>query len=466
MRALSATRLRHPSLWLEQVAGDPGPQPALTGREQADVAIVGGGYVGLWTALRIKQQAPSCDVAVLEAARCGSGASGRNGGQAHSWWPMLATLIRVCGVAEALRLCRASERSLAELAALDAKDRGGFDLRRDGWLWTATTRAQLGDWEPTVRLCERHGVSPYRALDRDELAARTGSPLHLAGIAEEAAGTVQPAKLVAALRRAALALGVRVHEDTPVRVIDRGAVPCLRTPDGLMVADRVVLAVNAWAAALPELRRRLFVVSSEIVATAPIRERLDAIGWRGGEAICDSQQRVLYYQATPEGRVAFGRGGGHVSLNGRVTAAYDRRPRWARDAARAFRRVYPMLADVPVAADWSGPIDRSLTGLPLFGRLGGHERILYGVGWSGTGVAQSEIGGRILASLALGLDDEWSACRLVEQPLDERFPPVALRAAGAPIVRAAVRRKARRQESGRRAGAVTDAIAGLVPGSH
>jgi glycine/D-amino acid oxidase-like deaminating enzyme len=164
--------------------------------------------------------------------------------------------------------------------------------------------------------------------------------------------------------------------------------------------------------------------------------------------------------------VAFGRGGGHVSLNGRVTAAYDRRPRWARDAARAFRRVYPMLADVPVAADWSGPIDRSLTGLPLFGRLGGHERILYGVGWSGTGVAQSEIGGRILASLALGLEDEWSACGLVEQPLHERFPPVALRAAGAPIVRAAVRRKARRQDAGRRAGAVTDAIAGLVPGSH
>lgn len=462
---MTVARLAHRSLWLDQIMVDADPQAPLTTDGRADVAIVGGGYVGLWTALRVKAHEPDCDVVVLESATCGSGASGRNGGQAHSWWSVLASLIAVCGTREALRLCRASEAALDDLEELHEADRLGFDFRRDGWLWTATTPAQLGAWTATLELFERHGASPYRVLDDDELASRTGSTVHLGGVVEDRAGTVHPARLVGALRRLALARGVRIHEQSPVVHIERAGVPRLRTPDGVLTAGRVVIATNAWAAALPELRRRLLVVSSEIVATPPIRERLDAIGWAGGEAICDSQQRVLYYQATPEGRVVFGRGGGHVPLGGRVTSRLDRQPRWAADAVQAFRRVYPMLADVPIAADWSGPIDRSLSGLPMFGRLGGHEHIFYGVGWSGTGVGPASIGGRILSSLALGLDDEWSRCGLVEQPVG-RFPPFAMQAVGAPIVRAAVRRQARALDAGRAPGRIATAVAGLVPGSH
>jgi glycine/D-amino acid oxidase-like deaminating enzyme len=461
---MTVASLRHSSLWQDQALAHSASERPLRGERRADVAIVGGGYVGLWTALALKRQAPDCEVAILEAALCGSGASGRNGGQAHAWWSVIGALISLCGGEEAVRLCRASEAALDELEALQAGDPIGFQFRRDGWLWTATTPAQLGAWDAALELCDRHGVSPYRVLSRDDLVARTGSGVHLAGIAEDRAGTVQPALLVAALRRCALAAGVCIYERSPVTAMDRAGVPRLRTPDGVMAADRVVLATNAWAAGLPELRRRLLVVSSEIVATAPIRERLDAIGWRGGEAICDSQQRVLYYQATPQGRVVFGRGGGHVAPSGHVTAAFGRQPRWAADAARAFRRVYPMLADVPITADWSGPIDRSLRGLPMFGRLDGNERIFYGVGWSGTGVGQASIGGRILASLALGIDDAWSGCGLVEQPAAERFPPAALQAVGAPIVRAAVRRQARALDAGRTPGRVATAVAGLVPG--
>jgi glycine/D-amino acid oxidase-like deaminating enzyme len=459
--------LSHRSLWLDQVLPYSDPQPPLTGgKNRADVAIVGGGYVGLWTAIRIKRQAPDCDVAILEAGSCGSGASGRNGGQAHTWWSVLGALIGICGAEEALRLGHASEAALDELGSLDEADPEGFHYRRDGWLWTATTPAQVGAWDAVLELCHRHGVSPYRSLDREELIARTGSRVHLAGIAEDRAGTVQPALLVSALRRQALAVGVRVYEHSPVQRMERAGVPSLHTPGGSISADRVVMATNAWAAALPELRRRLLVVSSDIVATAPIRARLDAIGWRGGEAICDSQQRVLYYQATPEGRVVFGRGGGHVSPSGRVTAAFGRQPRWTADATRAFRRIYPMLADVPIETDWSGPVDRSLTGLPMFGRLGGNERIFYGVGWSGTGVGPASVGGRILASLALGIEDEWSGCGLVEQSSEARFPPTALQAVGAPIVRAAVRSQARALEAGRTPGRVSTAVAGLVPGKR
>ena len=463
---ISVTPLDHHSLWQDEVMRDTVSQSRLAGDTRADVAIVGGGYVGLWTALRIREQAPDCDVAVIEAGLCGSGSSGRNGGQAHAWWSVLGSLIAICGAPEAVRICRASDAALDDLEALDAHSPTGFDFRRDGWLWTATTPAQVGAWDATLELCHRYDVAPYRPLDRDELLARTGSSVHLAGIAEERAGTLQPARLVAALRTRALASGVRIYEHSPVQRLDRDGPPRLHTPDGAISADRVVLATNAWAAALPELRRRLLVVSSEIVATGPIRERLDAIGWRGGEAICDSQQRVLYYQATPDGRVVFGRGGGHVSAAGRVTGAFARQSRWAADAEAAFRRVYPMLGDVPIVTDWSGPIDRSFTGLPMFGRLNGNERIFYGVGWSGTGVGPASVGGRILASLALGIDDEWSGCGLVEQWPAERFPPAALQAVGAPIVRAAVRRQARAHDAGRAPSRVAAAIANLVPGQR
>jgi glycine/D-amino acid oxidase-like deaminating enzyme len=463
---MTFTGLDHRSLWQDQQTRDDVSQPRVAGSTRADVAIVGGGYVGLWTALRIKERVPDCDVAVVEAASCGSGASGRNGGQAHAWWSAFGSLIALCGVQEAVHICRASETALDELEALEADSESGFDFRRDGWLWTATTPAQVGGWDGALELCREHGVSPYRPLDRDELLERTGSPVHLAGVVEERAGTLQPARLVAALRARALARGVRIYENSPVLEINRDGAPKLHTPNGTISADRVVLATNAWAAELPELRRRLLVVSSEIVATVPVRGRLDAIGWRGGEAICDTQQRVLYYQATPEGRVVFGRGGGLVSPSGRVTAAFARQPRWAADAVHAFRRVYPMLADVPIETDWSGPIDRSLTGLPMFGRLDGNERIFYGVGWSGTGVGPAAVGGRILASLALGIDDEWSACGLVEQPAAERFPPAAVQAVGAPIVRAAVRRQARALDVGRTPSRMATAIANLVPGSR
>ena len=467
----------HRSLWLLEAlaADDAADAPPLQGAARADVAIVGGGYVGLWTALELKRREPSLDVALLEADLCGGGASGRNGGQIHSWWERLDGLAAVCGVEEGVRLARASEQALEELQRL-ADEGEAFDLRRDGWLWTATTPAQLGAWERAVARAERHGGRPYLPLSAEEVAARTGSPVHLGGIWEPAGGTVHPARLARALRRRALAAGVRIHERTPVRAIEPGAagagavgagapgaVTRLRAAGGATLdAARVVLAAGAWAAALPELARRIFVVASDVIATRRAPERLDAIGWRGGEAICDSQPRVLYYQRTADGRVVLGRGGGAVALGGRIGAGFERSERFARDAARAFRRLYPALADLPVEQTWSGPVDRTLAHLPLFGRAQANRAVVYGVGWSGSGVAQSAIGGRVLASLALDADDEWSGCGLVDQrPLT--FPPEPLRWAGAQVVRGAVRRVAAREDAGRRARWVDARLAALTP---
>jgi glycine/D-amino acid oxidase-like deaminating enzyme len=450
----------HRSLWLQEALGDAPDAPPLRGSARADVAIVGGGYVGLWTALKLKAADPACDVVVLEADVCGGGASGRNGGQLHGWWERLDVLVKLFGEEEGVRLAQASEDAIDEIGALEAEHGLSFDFRADGWLWTATTPAQLGAWDAALEACERRGIGALRRVDGDELLRRTGSPVHLAGIAEDHAATVQPAKLARGLRSLALRAGVRIHEHSPAR-LERSRPPRLHVPDGVMVADKVVIATNAWAARIPELQPHLFVVGSSIAATEPVPDRLP---WRGGEAICDSQARVLYYQATPCGRVVFGRGGGRVAALGRVGRRFDHDPAWEADAAAALRRVQPALADVRITHGWGGPVDATLSSLPLLGRLGGRDDVLYGVGWSGTGIGPSVLGGRVLASLALGVRDEWSTCGLVDQPDPGRYPPEPLRSAGATLVRSAVIRQGRAEDRGGRADPITLRVAGLVPG--
>jgi glycine/D-amino acid oxidase-like deaminating enzyme len=453
-------------LWRQQ-APIAAPAPALSADADAEVAIVGGGYAGLWTAIRLKQRDPSCDVVVLERDLCGAGASGRNGGQAHGWWRQLAVLSELCGEREALRLVRAADDALEEIGALDASGEVVSQFARTGLHWTATTPAQIGAWESTVALAERHGATVFRRLEREELWQRTGSRAHLAGVLELPAAAVHPGLLARGLRDKALALGVRLHEGTAMTALERGAAGAVVvTPGGRLTARRVVLATNAWAASRPELRSRLYVVSSQVVATPPIPERLAELGLGPDVRIHDSQDRVLYYGTTRDHRLVFGRGGGSVAPGGRIGRAFDDSPRWAADAATELRRIYPSLADVPLSGHWAGPIDRTTSGLPLLGRLGGaggRDDVLVGLGWSGTGIVQAAVGGHVLASLALGLDDEWSRSGLVDAPVAKRLPPEPIRWLGAQLVRGAVVRVGRAQLAGRRPGLAARTLARLVP---
>jgi glutamine synthetase/glycine/D-amino acid oxidase-like deaminating enzyme len=453
----------HRSLWLREALGDAPDALPLEGAARADVCIVGGGYVGLWTAYWLKRLEPGCDVVLLEQDVCGGGASGRNGGFMLSWWAKLPSLVRLFGPERALDLCRRSQASIDQIEAVFAEAGIDAHIVRGGWLWTARTPAQLGAWETAVAACERYAPGTFRRLDPQEVARRAGSPSHLAGVLEPGGATVQPALLARGLRRLVLELGVRVHEHTRVRRFSRDERPVrVEAEGGSVDAGTLVLATNAWAAGVRELHRRLVVISSDIVATPPIPERLAQAGWTGGECITDSQLMIDYYRTTRDGRIAFGKGGWGVALAGRIPPSFDRSTRRAREVARDLYHAYPQLRDVPVAAHWSGPIDRSADGLPLLGYLGGRRTILYGVGWSGNGVAPSQLGGRVLASRALRRDDEHAA-----NPLWDRragaLPPEPLRYAGAHVVRGAVRRKELAEAAGRRPHRVDVALAGLVP---
>jgi len=225
--------------------------------------------------------------------------------------------------------------------------------------------------------------------------------------------------------------------------------------------------MNAWGVRFPELRRKILVVGSDIVATAPIPDRIEQTGWRDGLAISDSRLLVHYYRTTDDGRIVFGKGGGQLAFGSRVGRRFEGNSPRRQSVEAALHATYPNLADVPIEQDWTGPIDRSRTGLPFFGYLKGKPNVAFGIGYSGNGVGPSFLGGKILASLALEKEDEWSRCGLVGMP-PKGFPPEPFRFVGGHMVRAAIVRKEKAEDEGRRVdpitlGLVRLAPAGLVP---
>ncbi len=460
------------SLWFEQaLAGEserrrrPGVD---SGREpvpaHADVCIIGGGFTGLWTALEIKRRRPGSEVVVLEADLCGSGASGRNGGFVLTSWSKFTSLRKACGESDAVEYGRAVQAGVAAIGAFCHAHGIEAQFRNDGWLWAATNDAQMNSWQEALELLDAAGVSPFEALDPETVQAITGSDVHRGGVLDPAAAVVQPAILARGLQAAALAAGVTVCEHTPVLSLEGGSRPTVATSRGILRAERVVVALGAWAAAIAEVRRALVVIASDIVATEPIPDRLAAIGWRPGLAISDSRRLVNYYRQSEDGRVVFGKGGGGVAPGGRIGPSFLHESPRAQEVSGQFHCLYPMLADVPAPRSWRGPVDYSLTGLPFFAALSGEPAILVGAGFSGSGVGPSFVAGQILGAMALDEDDHPGPEGLCRVP-GGAMPPEPFRAVGAAVVRAAVSRKESQSDRGRAAGRLTQAVAALDPTS-
>ncbi len=451
------------SLWLDDLQTGQAPVQQLVNDITADVAIVGGGFVGLWTAITLKELEPGLRVAVLEANRCGSGASGLNGGFVMSWWPKIASLMRVCGLDDALWLADETTKSVSGLAAFLGQHGIDAEYRQAGWLWTATTPAHIDAWSGVVATAQRIGRGEiFQQLSREDVARRTGSDAHIAGICEPVNATIHPGKLGRGLAKVAARLGVTVYETSRVESMVRSSPARLVTRRGSVTAGQVVIATNAWAASVPELERQFVCVGSAIVATSPIPGRLAEIGWVGGESITDSQTTVNYYRTTRDGRIVFGKGGGRIYFSGEPPPVSFNDSRGIAEATADFRRVYPMLADVPIERSWSGPIDRTYDSLPLLGRLDDAPNFIYGVGWSGNGVNPSRIGGRILASLLLGKRDRWAGNGLINRKT-RLFPPEPVRYLGGSIVRAAMMRKDVKEIAGKSPSYLDDALVRLAP---
>jgi glycine/D-amino acid oxidase-like deaminating enzyme len=441
--------------WLEE-AGQVAPTRPLESDAAADVVVVGGGYLGMWTAWQLLDLEPGLDVLLLEAAVCGHGPSGRNGGFCETLWPDAATLREIAHDAEALAVCRASEEAVRGIGAWC--DANGVDAwyREAPMLRVATTESQLGSWDETVRAAAALGApDEVVAASAEDVRARCASPLFLGGALYRLNATVHPARLALGLRAKLLERGLRIHERTEVTRLHRDG--SVETRTGRVRAGTAVLAVNSAAAGFPGYRTSLAVASSHIILTEPIPDVLDALGWTGGEAIVDSRTLVHYTRTTRDGRIVFGWGGGSMGLGGRNTDRLELDRGVIESTREALVRFFPQARRREVTHAWGGPIDVSPTHLPIFGSRG---HVHHGFGFTGNGVGPSYLGGEILARLALDRRDERTALAIVD-PDRKRFPPEPFRYAGGSLIRRALVAKDAAEDDGRRPGAATRFVSSL-----
>ncbi|MCW8331279.1 FAD-dependent oxidoreductase [Photobacterium sp. SDRW27] len=415
---------------------------------QTDVCIVGGGYTGLWTAINLKQQQPDLDVVVIDKGLCGSGASGRNGGCMLTWSTKYLSMKKLYGEEEAVRLVKASEQAIYEIDAFCKEYRIDAQLRLHGTLYTATNYAQRGTMEPILNALDRHEINSWQQWQKKQVRQGAGSELHQEGFYSPAAASVQPAMLVRGLKSVAEKLGVKVYENTPMEDINTDIPITITTPQAEIFAGKVVLALNAWMVEkFPEFKRSVVLVSSDMAITEPIPDKLEPMGLKDGKTVVDSRIFVHYYRTTPDGRLMLGKGGNHFAYANRIGETFDQPSRYQSLLRYSFNRFFPELQDQKFATTWTGASDRSVTGLPFFGSLKHSNNIFYGLGYSGNGVGQTWIGGKILSSLVLAQDNEWSRCGLVSGPKGY-FPPEPFRWTGAMMVRNAIRRKEAAEDAG------------------
>jgi glycine/D-amino acid oxidase-like deaminating enzyme len=440
--------------WLEE-AGAVKPLPPLSGRRTVDVAIVGGGYLGLWTAWQIKQLEPQCEVAVVESGICGHGPSGRNGGFVSTLWDELPNLREFCGDARAIETARASERGVRGIADFCHAQAVDAWFRFAPTMYVSTNRAQLGCFDEAVAACAEVGCADeITAIDGAAVRARCDSPLFLGGALVRLSAKVQPARLALGLRDRVRDAGVTIFENSPVQKIGHDGVT---TSDGRIDTNQVVLAVNSRTTAFPGLRCAMAVASSHMVITEPVPDLLEDIGWTGGEPIADGRTLLHYFRTTPDGRIAFGWAGGRMGFGARALTCLEKDDDVARRTADSLLRFFPGLRGRRIAHAWGGPIDVSPTHLPIFGSRG---RVHHGFGFTGNGVGPAYLGGEILARLALDRRDELTRLPLVDPP-QILMPPEPFRWAGGSVIRRALLRRDEAEDTGKNPGVLVAAVAGL-----
>jgi glycine/D-amino acid oxidase-like deaminating enzyme len=445
--------------WLEE-AGETDPLPSLTADREADVVVLGGGYTGMWAAWHLKALQPEARVTLLEAETCGNGPSGRNGGFCNVMWFSLENMRQRWGGEAAVAVARASQSAVDGVGSFCEEHGVDAWYRHAGYLQVSTAAAQDRTWEETVEACRELGVSEaVEPLSEAEVSARCESPAFRAGAYYPDGATVQPARLALGLRRQLLAAGVEIFEGSPVRRLRaRPEGVEAQAGDGLVRARSAIVAIGGAAKAPGgPLRRALTVTSSHIVLTEPVPDVLEEVGWTGGECITDCRTMLHYFRTTPDGRIAFGLGGGRISMGGRLHGRVEVDPDVVAQAAERLRTYFPTLEGRRITHAWGGPIDVSPTHLPMIVPLRG-GRAFVAAGYTGNGVGPSHMVGRSLASLALDRRDEHSRLAIVD-PSPQRVPPEPFHWLGGSLIRAGIMSKEQAEADGREPHPISAALA-------
>lgn len=443
--------------WLEE-AGEVAALPQLVGERSADVMVIGGGYTGLWAAWQVKRLEPNASVVLLEGDVCGRGPSGRNGGFCNSMWFSLPNMRRRWGSKGGLAVARAARDAIDGVEAFCREQEVDAWFRRGGYLQVSTAAAQDRIWDEPAAACGELGEDCVQPLAPAEVAARCASPAFRGGAFYPDAATVQPARLAFGLRERLLANGVEIYEHSPVRRL-HGAPNEVEahTDSGTIRAGVAVVAIGGAAkSARAPLRAALTVTSSHIVLTEPVPDLLEQVGWIGGECITDCRTMLHYFRTTPDGRIAFGRGGGQISMGGRLRGRVEIDPATVALATERLHHYFPGLCGRRLTHAWGGPIDVSPTHLPLVVPLRG-SRTFAAAGYTGNGVGPSHMVGRTLASLALDRHDEHTRLPFID-PAPQRVPPEPFHWLGGSLIRRAIMSKENAEAMGRRPSFLSNAI--------
>ncbi len=411
--------------WLDDPSA-PEACEALAGSASCDLAVVGGGFSGLWSALLAKEREPDLDVVLVEGQRIGWAASGRNGGfccasLTHGYENGLQRFPDEIDRLETLGM-----RNLDEIEQTVAARALDCDWERPGDLAVATQSWQVEALRPDGGSAANDAVV---FLDAAAVRAEVDSPTYLAGLWDKSSALVHPAKLAWELKRVCLESGVRFFEGTTVRGLSREGRGIVLTSDyGKLRAHRVVLATNAFPALVKRVRPFVVPVYDYALMTEPLtRRQLDEIGWANRQGLTDAGNLFHYYRLTADDRILFGGYDAVYRYGKHVRGDYDQRPRTFVRLARHFQACFPQLGDVKFTHRWGGAIDTCSRFCAFYGTAFG-GRAAYAVGFTGLGVAASRFGAQVMLDLLSGQPTELTELAMVRtRPWP--FPPEPLASA-------------------------------------
>ncbi|GAA2748432.1 NAD(P)/FAD-dependent oxidoreductase [Amnibacterium kyonggiense] len=413
---------RSVSFWLDDLAAtgfdDLAPRATLPGDVAADVCIVGAGFTGLWTAVSVLEREPDARVVVVEREFAGFGASGRNGGWVSALFPVgPAELARRHGDAAARAMSAAMLDTVAEVGR--AAGALGIDCDYDRQGTFALVRSGLAD---------RAAAAEQREAEEagQPVPERRSDPALGETLWTEACASVHPGKLVRGLARAAEERGTRVFERTHVTGLEPGRVT---TTEGTVVADRVVVATEAWGSELPGVGRRILPLYSLVLATEPLPGSVwAAIGLPRGATVTDFRHNLVYGQRTADDRLVFGGRGARYHLGSAIRPAYDRSAVVHRHLERELAALFPAAAGARVTHRWGGPLGVPRDWHAFVSPLAGGRVVVAG-GYVGDGVATANLAGRTVADLVTDRRTPLTALPWVgKRP--PRWEPEPLRMAG------------------------------------
>jgi glycine/D-amino acid oxidase-like deaminating enzyme len=397
------------SFWHDTVPGTLTPGEPLAGDTEADVAIAGAGFTGLWTAYYLARANLGLRIVVCEAEIAGYGASGRNGGWCSALFPASAhKLERLASRDSAIAMQRAMQASVDEVGRVASAENIDCHFAKGGTVMLARSDTQLSRARAEIEEAREFGFGEddlrlLTAAEAVELAAADGV---LGGTFTPHCAAIHPARLARGLADAVRAAGVTVCERTPVLRIEPGA---LVTSGGTVRARHVIRATEGYTPRLPGLGRAIAPVYSLMIATAPLPEPVwEQIGLAGRPTFGDLRHLIIYGQRTADGRLAFGGRGAPYHLGSAVRPAFEQVPAVFDALRRTLAELFPVLADVEVTHHWGGPI-----GVPRDWCASVGLDPVTGVGWAGgyvgDGVSTTNLAGRTLADLILGRDTELTA---------------------------------------------------------